>query len=315
MAAGFCTVFSAQIYFTKGEWCRKKSRILLFAFFLASATIFRHNAILFTFPMLISLFFFMPKKRWILLCSACFALFFAVKIPLYSHLKVSKPGGRTTETMGLPVSVICFAAQKCPEKLDSKTLEFVWDLCRNDANVLARYNVGGYNSIKWGGADSGAIERAGKKKMILMMIKCFVRAPKESLIGLFGLTRCVWSFEYTISGGIGVTSNNLNIAYHGSEKIRKIVEDCIALLNKSFFKYTSSIGLSILVMLAFILFKSNFRSWSDWKRIFLCVPIFTYDFGTMLLLTGHDVRFFYVSFLVCPLVILILCGKPSEAEQ
>jgi hypothetical protein len=62
----------------------------------------------------------------------------------------------------------------------------------------------------------------------------------------------------------------------------------------------------MLAMLAFMLGRSNLRRWVEWKRLFLCLPVFVYNFGTMLLLSSIDYRFFYETFLLCPLVILIM---------
>ena len=63
----------------------------------------------------------------------------------------------------------------------------------------------------------------------------------------------------------------------------------------------------MLFMIILIVGKSNFKSFEDWKRIFICLPIFAYDFGTMLLLSwDNDSRYFYITFLVVPLVAVIM---------
>ena len=38
--------------------------------------------------------------------------------------------------------------------------------------------------------------------------------------------------------------------------------------------------------------------------MFMAVPLLAYDYGTMLLLTGPDSRFFFITFLVTPLLIV-----------
>jgi hypothetical protein len=41
------------------------------------------------------------------------------------------------------------------------------------------------------------------------------------------------------------------------------------------------------------------------RRLLMCLPILAYDFGTMLLLTWADARFFFITYPVCPVVVLI----------
>ena len=99
-------------------------------------------------------------------------------------------------------------------------------------------------------------------------------------------------------------------------KIWRIVLFAFVLACATLLKYVfSCIGSAILVMFAFILYKTDFTRKEDWKRIFLCLAVFTYNFGTMLLLTGPDVRFFFVTFLVWPFVVLVMSRKFEIVEN
>ncbi len=42
------------------------------------------------------------------------------------------------------------------------------------------------------------------------------------------------------------------------------------------------------------------------------IPILTYDFGTMLLLTGDDSRFFFITFLLVPLTVFLALYDREE---
>ena len=68
-------------------------------------------------------------------------------------------------------------------------------------------------------------------------------------------------------------------------------------------------------MLAFMLGRSRLNSGSDWKRLHQCLPIFVHDYGTMLLLTGDDLRFFYLTYLLCPVIILLMLRKNEFADR
>ena len=86
--------------------------------------------------------------------------------------------------------------------------------------------------------------------------------------------------------------------------------------SRSIFRCLSRIGTTLLIMLAAILAKCCLSSKKDWKRILLCLSVFCYDFGTMLLLTGPDARFFQVSFLVCPIfTLLMFYEKDTTAKE
>ena len=74
-------------------------------------------------------------------------------------------------------------------------------------------------------------------------------------------------------------------------------------INSSIFRYLRTYGVTIFLILISILSRMNFMSWKSWKKSFMILPIFTYDFGTMFLLSGSDSRFFLITFLVAPLMI------------
>lgn len=311
ISATLCMLYAMNIYFTNGKWSNKLYRIVLFAFMLVSATLFRHNGILFTSFLLLALYFYMQRKRWRLLFIMTIVALIVIKIPLYIF---SNPSQRILETMGLPLSVIINVAKESPECLNDETSDFVADLMNNQSDWKAHHDISGLNSVKWDEhgrlyINNTAIEKVGYSGILRMMCHCFFVAPKESLKAVGGLTIPVYGLEVNGRAFIDVAPNEFGLKYGGVKTFSKI-EDCYChIVYSSPLCIFFTIGFTILVMLAFILFKSNFRSFEDWKRIFLCIPIFTYNFGTMLLLSGHDVRFFYVSFLVCPLVVLIMAGK------
>ena len=317
IASALCMLYAMNIYFTRGKWCDKIYRIFMFAFMLACATLFRHNGILFTLILLFALFFFMQRKRWFFLLASTCVIIFCIKIPMYQYSNVNKPDKRILETMGLPLSVIINVAKESPESLDKQTSDFVADLMNKQPDWKMRHNISGLNSVKWDengnlGINNYAVENAGVKEILQMMFHCFFVAPKDSFEAIGGLTIPVYGLEVNGRELNDIPPNDFGVTYNGVKTINIMEENYQYCVYATPLHLFFTIGFTILVMLAFIIFKSNFRCFEDWKRIFLCLPIFTYNFGTMLLLSGHDVRFFYVSFLVCPLVVLIMCGERSD---
>lgn len=302
----------AKIYFTKGQWGEQKGRVLLAAFVLANATLFRHNAILFTLPMVLALFFQLNRKKWVGLALLFFAFIFIVKVPMYSAMHVGKPGYRKVETLGLPLTVIGNVTKEYPQVLDEETSAFVHRLAAQE--VWEEYYICGcFGSIK-GKIDKNVIEETNPLDILSMMLRCFKAAPQSSCKAFFMLTDMVYAIEGPIEGDFspGIEVNELGIAYKGIETFKVFLQWYKQTVTATVFKYIRYIGISILIMAAFILNRSDLRKWNDWKRILLCVPIFIYDFGTMLLLMSADARFFYASFLACPAVVLIMLKSGEE---
>ena len=311
ISSGFCMLYAINIYFTNGKWGNKFYRIVFLAFMLASTTLFRHNGVLFSFFLLVALFFFLQKRRWFLLVVTTVFIFAFVKFPVYTCFKVEKPPYRVMETTGLPLSVILNVAKECPDRINEKTTTFVAKMTSVQPDWKEKHKIAGFNSVKFGGVDAKAIDNVGMKQIIQMMCHCFIVAPKQSILAIYGLTKQVYSLEHESGISNGIQENDFGIISNGNKRLLDMEDRYVygLIINTPLRFVLACLGSTILVMLAFILFKSNLKNMDDWKRIFLCLPIFTYNFGTMLLLSGDDVRFFYVSFIICPLVVLIMCGK------
>lgn len=301
-----------KIYYTNGQWGLKKGRIVLLAVLLANATLFRHNAVLFTVPMILVLFFQLKRRKWLELLILFFACIFMIKVPIYSSLKVEKPGQRRLETMGLPLTVIANVTKEHPELLNEKTSAFVYQMASQE-DWEEKYICGDFNKIKYY-MDASIIDETSTLDILSMMLNCFKIAPQSSYEALFMLTDMVYAVEGPIRGDFSpeISNNDFEIVYKGNEMLRDFLLLYKKIVASTVFKYIQYIGLSILIMIIFILNKSDLKNWNDWKRILLCMPIFTYNFGTMLLLTSPDSRFFYVSYLVCPLVVLIMLKDREE---
>lgn len=315
VACGFCMLYALHIYFTKGEWCNKTWRILLFAFMLTNATLLRHNGVLFTFFLLVALIFFIPRKKWYLLAATTLLMLVLIRIPFYSTLDVSKPGNRVVEISGLPLSIITYIAKVSPDKLDDETMQFVDKMMKLQPDWRDYHNLSGFNSVKFRGIDRKPIEQAGILGIFKMTLRCFIASPGYTLKAVIGLTIPVYGLEIISRVYQGVAENDFGIVYTGNQMINYLEDLYCRLVTHTPLRFLFlSIGMTILVMFAFILFRTDFKSAADWKRLALCLPVFVYDFGTMLLLSGPDVRFFYVNLIISPLVVLIM-GRNSETNS
>ena len=309
--------FAVHIYFTRGCWLKKFSRIIVLAFTLTCATIFRHNGILFTLPLLIGILFCAGKKnsRILLLC-VC-ALIFAVKVPLYSYLDVQKPGSRHIETLGFVMTITGDAVKYTPERIDSEVRDFIYAYA--DKETWESINMGpgmtfGFIKHKMLNRNSNIIEETERIKAIKFMLHCIVRSPYVCLRSFIGLTDLVWGIAGFEPQRINMHSkeNNVGLEMKGIPFLRKILilyDYGTRVLLKHVY---SHIGVLMLVLLIVLLAKLKFDRPQDWKKFGLVIPMFIHNYGTMLFLTHNDFRYFFCSYFVVPLMLLILLRKDEE---
>ncbi len=305
MATAMCVLLSIKFYQNEA----KMVHLILLSFFIVLTTIFRHNGILFSLPLLLALVFFLPLKKWIVLGVLSVLLWGGVNISYYC-MNVQRPDGRVIETMGLPLSVIMNVAKECPDCLDEETSDFVQKLTVPQPNWEKNYDISGFNSIKWNGVDGSVVENAGRTKILKMMVKCMLHDPVHSFMAIGVMTAIVWGVEKYCDVGPYIVENNFGIKPSGILVIQNISQKYSWLISMTPLRYIfCSIGFTIIVILAFVLFKTRWNNGIHIKRMLLSLPILIYDFGTMLFLSGDDYRFFYVNVLICPLVVLMFASQ------
>ena len=316
LAALNCFIISVRLIYRENQ-TSKTWKLILFAFLLASATIFRHNAVLFTFPLLIALFLQIEKKTSVKIIVFTLIAVFIIKVPVYSMLEVEKPDSRVEETMGLPLTVIGNVAKCVPEISDKELSEFAYTIAPKE-KWQSDYYCGSYNSIKWTGIDNSVIEKTGQLGILKLTLKSFYLYPIESFEGLIKLTDMVYGFEDGLDGNQRsfLPPNDYGIVYPENRNMNlvNLLETYSDFIDNSIFVYLRTYGVVLLAILTAALSQLNFTSWASWKKIFMAVPIFAYDFGTMLLLSGPDSRFFFITFLVAPLTIVFLMTNREEKK-
>jgi hypothetical protein len=308
-------VIAFQIYFSEDEWSKKTWRCILFGIVIALTTLFRHNAVLFTAPMVIALFFNMKRKNWIKLVITVVMALILVKGPVYYLLNVEKPGNRVVETVGLPLTVIGNVAKETPELMDDELAEYAYAVATQE-QWEQYYICGNFNSIKWKGINTSIVEEKGCLYAVKLTLKCFKLSPEASLNAVFSLTDMVYGIDTGLEGNVEakLTGYYPGTEYYnsGNQVLRIILRGYSALVNYSILKYLRTYGVVLIAVIICVISKMKWKSWKSWKKMFLFLPLFSYDFGTMLLLTGDDSRFFYITFLLCPLLILSAIYEKRE---
>lgn len=311
IAALLLVTMSLKIYYSHGNWGNKITNLIIFAIITSFATIFRHNGILFTAPLLLALLFFLKRKQWIKIVVFSLIAIFIIKVPFYSLLGVVTPNRGADETLGLPLTMLANVAKTEPDNLSTTTKDFLYSIA--PAEVWEQqYSTGDFNTIKWSGINREPVSELGTIKVLSLTAQNLITSPKASLSGFFGATQVVYGIEGTFPAynlTPGLEPNTQGIEYSGSPALRKAVSTYRAIIDNSILHYIGCIGITIIIMLSFIFGKIDYRN-SEWKKALLCSPVFFYDFGTMLLLTGPETRFFYLNYILFPIIIITALCTP-----
>lgn len=315
-----CTIllltFGLQIYLTKGEWVRRPVNTVGFVIAVVFTTLIRHNAVLFTIPFALAILLCVTKKKGLILAVSAIVLFAGIKFPFYSVLNVEDPDQRQVETLGLPMTVIGTVVSQNPGSLDEETREFAYRVAPKEV-WEEMFRDGSYNSVKWNvKTDNSVIEEYGRAKVISMMLRCFKSSPRQALRGLIKLTEGVYSVTASSCTAMipHIADNDYGITQTGIGSLQNL---CCGY----FFSATEILGYAFaylgvmhLLLIASVLSKCKLSRRADWKRILFILPVFAYNFGTSLLLTGaEDIqRFFMYTFPVTPLLLLFIFHQNNE---
>ncbi len=311
MAGAVTFIMAAEIYFTGGQWADKWWKCVLLGIMMANCTIFRHNAIALTAFLVIGVFFFMDRIRWIQMLIGFMAFFAMIKGPVYGLLHVQRTPQSVVQAVRLPMAMIGNVVVETPERLDDETSEFVYAIAPQE-EWEADYELGNFGVMKYyGNVNLQPIEDVGTSKVFQMAGRCILASPKASLRAFFALTDIVYGPDLKDEGYIGtqIIDNNYGIMYQGSGRLARFLELYYKLVRLHGLNYTRQFAFCLLILLTVILGRADLRSADEWKRLMLVLSIYAYSFGTMLLLTSADSRFFYVDYLICPLAVILMISK------
>ena len=332
--------FALRIYMTSGEWIKKPVHIVVFVIVFVATTIFRHNGILFTAPLMLALLFQMSKKRFVCLVLACIALFGVIKGPFYTAMGVERQTERRmSEMIGVPLNVICSAVTYTPELVDQDILDFAYEIAPH--RIWGNYyEYGNINIIKWNNEDEvnkvvnfDIVDNYEVTDILGMMFRCFRESPYVCGRSFVKLTESVYTItddhyaeivpyiddNWFKIGDMGVGIHN----YLGLDKpattenamtiffftIRGFVKDYCPHL---FLYY----GVAVLLVIISVCSKSRLGKLKDWKKILFAIPLLAYNFGTALLMSGYNdgPRYFYITVLVVPILLIFFYRKEVKTE-
>ena len=308
IGAVLLTAYALRTAETHGAWLKKNVNAAAFVIVLVLTTVFRHNALLFTLPLLAVVLLYSSRKRGLALLAAAAVSLFLVQGPLYSALRVESPDKRQIETLGLPMTVIGAAVTYAPEKTDSDILEFAYRIAPQE-QWLASFEFGNFNRLKFSLDNLDVIEEYGAAKILPMMLRCMKSSPYVCLKSLIKLTEGIYTVSDSHSLLITpkIVENSYGIAMAPRGRVFELLVRGHRAVGQRLFPHLFLYyGTAHLLVLIAVLSKCRLDRLRDWKRILFVLPMFAYNYGTSLLLTsGNDARrFFYYTVLLLPLQLL-----------
>lgn len=314
-------VFALHIYMTKGAWIQKKSNCAVFIIIFAFTTLVRHNAILFTIPLLIAVLFLSQKKKVFIVISICvIALVMLVKVPLYNSLDVQQPNRRQLETLGLPLNVIAASVKYSPQTTDKDIKEFAYKIAPKEI-YDEKYTYGNFNIVKFDiKSNQDVLDNQYDTQTVLSYARrCAMANPKVALKSIIKTTDTVYSItdDYKIDYIPFIANNENGLKQKGFPALKELrfhISSIIMFFFPHLFLYLGSMHLILLISM---LAKFRLNNWKDWKRILLAVPVFAYNYISALLLTHSEEaqRYFWYTFLLMPILLLIIYGKNSKKND
>ena len=300
-----------NVFKTEGEWLSHFQNITAFSIIVFLTTGMRHNAVLLTAPVYIILFLFMKRFRLRLVLSgiSIITAFMLLYGPVFSILGVQKPDKRTLETVGLPMTILCAVYTEDKEALSRDTEAFMDSLATS--SEWKKFS-GIFNSIKYSNPDLRLkVDEQGMKSILQYTFDACIHSPKVALKAIAKLTCIVWTVDtvpFHITGGI--SENDYGIEQKGISSFRNMLQVYGNFCSNSILRFLfCDLGLLIIIIMFFAVGKVGRKRLSV---LSLVLAPFVYDFGTMLLLSGYDYRFFHFNFLIfIPLLYLILSEKSN----
>lgn len=304
------TAYSIRIFFSKGKWIKSNLNTAVFIITAVFTTLFRHNALMFTVPLVIAVLFYINKKRSLVIAISSIILFVLIKIPFFALLGVEKPDNRQAETLGLPLNIIAATVRYTPEAADKETLEFAYSIAPRE-NYEKYYSYGCFDNVKYSG-DTAVIEETGRQKVLSMAFRCLKASPKESLRSVFRLTGETYNpaHKYIKPKSVlpYIISNLYGIEFAGNKEAMTLLL-AFALFVIDYLPHIFLVlGTMHLLMILALLSKTRLNSRDDWNKILLVLPFFFYNYSTAILLTDvyDSIRFFAYTYCLVPLLLVLL---------
>lgn len=312
------SIQAVRILYTRGGWLKKPLHAAVMGLTLAYTTLLRVNALFFTVPFVLCVFF-AYRAFWKKTVAAIVTMAFAITVvqgPVFGSLDVVYPNNTLEESIGLPMTVLCDVRKVEPHKLDIETRLFLNELA-SSKTWQESYVLHNYNSIKFTFPRELIAERSAGE-IIGMAARAAQSAPRTAFEAVNGLTDLVWDVTGKGEGYQTVgNSGDIESARYPSATLNALGKTICRLweapMSWGIFAWlTENIGVQLALLLMVTL-------WALYRHgaevLLMAVPTLLYDLGSMLLLASNDARFFQFSMTIALPCMLALLFLPRQKED
>ncbi len=312
------SIQAVRILHTRGEWLKKPAHAIALGLTLAYTSLLRVNALFFTAPFALCVFFaWKPHRKKTALSILVMALVMAlVQGPVFGALDVVYPQNTLEESIGIPMTVLCDIRKEEPHKLDKETRLFMNSLASSQT-WQENYVLHDYNSIKFTFPREMIAEKSAGE-ILGMAGRAAWNAPRTAFKAVNGLTDIVWDVTGKGEGYQAVrNSGYIESARYASAGLNRLGQTFCKLwevpMSWGVFAWlTENIGVQLLLLLLAAL-------WALYRHgpavLLLALPTLLYDLGTMCLLAGSDARFFQFSMTIALPMMLAMVYLPRKEEN
>ena len=287
-----------NIWYSRGEWLGKWYNQVILALLLVYAAFVRHNGIFFTLPLIVFLPLIAENKcvrRKLLVFSGIVLLlcgsYMAGRSAMIKYNVITQDGKAQSfhEAVGLPMSMMAHAYVNAPEKLAPEVVDFLSAQLPYDK--WKEYYKGNFNSVKFS-AGVKILEDITPKEFAKLFFLSLKSAPIECMQGFFAVTSVAWDpfWNHNWLWVLGIQQG----------VIRR---------NGWIFAASGLYCLILLILTFYLLPRRGVRT------LFMSLPFIAYNYGTALLLSGWDQRFFWGIIIGSVPIITVLLAECSDGRK
>lgn len=312
------SAWTVEMLFSNGEWLKKPFHIILLGVALTLTTLLRHNAMMWTYVLIVCIFFCFKacRKAAVLAAAVMVILLVLIQGPLFGCLNVVYPDNFVDESMGIPMTILADTKVQQPEKLDGETNAFLATLA-TDEEWQTTYRLHNYNSIKFT-FDREYVARKPLADILSMTARTAMAAPRIAFEAFNGLTDLVWDITGQNESTISVrNSGDIPEEAVGNATLNGLGGKMVRLFDgftsiPPLAWLTRNVGVQQLLLLLVTLWAMRRHGV---KVLVLTLPTLLYDLGTMMLLASNDARFFQFSMTIALPMMLAMLFVPREEHD
>jgi len=152
-----------------------------------------------------------------------------------------------------------------------------------------------------------------------MMLRCIKVSPGTSFRSAMELTGRLFMLKDAYTGYTypRVCENPYGIEQTSNEALMQICTGYAETVFPYFSPVYMYLGIQHLILLIFVLAKLNLKRRLDWTKLLVVLGVLCYNFGSGLLLSAWaDIfRFFFYTFPLVPVLLIMLCCNHNERSK